>query len=44
MANRIDKASQEQQRMLGSSPRREELRRAFGSHGLELIGPPLSIE
>jgi hypothetical protein len=44
VANRIDKASQQRQRMLGSSPRREELRRAFSSHGLELIGPPLSIE
>ena len=29
---------------LGSSPRREDLRRAFGSHGLEFVGPPLSIE
>ena len=29
---------------LGSSPGREELRRAFGSHGLELAGPPLPIE
>jgi mannose-6-phosphate isomerase-like protein (cupin superfamily) len=29
---------------LGSSARREELRRAFSSHGLELTGPPLSIE
>jgi mannose-6-phosphate isomerase-like protein (cupin superfamily) len=29
---------------LGSSLRREELRRAFSSHGLELTGPPLSIE
>jgi mannose-6-phosphate isomerase-like protein (cupin superfamily) len=29
---------------LGSSPKREELRRAFSSHGLELTGPPLSIE
>jgi uncharacterized cupin superfamily protein len=29
---------------LGSNPRREELSRAFSSHGLELVGPPLSIE
>ncbi len=29
---------------LGSSPEREVLRRAFSSHGLELTGPPLSIE
>jgi mannose-6-phosphate isomerase-like protein (cupin superfamily) len=29
---------------LGSSPKREELQRAFSSYGLELIGPPLSIE
>lgn len=29
---------------LGSTPRHEELSRAFSSHGLELIGPPLSIE
>jgi mannose-6-phosphate isomerase-like protein (cupin superfamily) len=29
---------------LGSSPKREEFRRAFSSHGLELTGPPLSIE
>ena len=29
---------------LGSSPEREELSRAFSSHGLELVGPPLSIE
>jgi mannose-6-phosphate isomerase-like protein (cupin superfamily) len=28
---------------LGSSPEREVLRRAFSSHGLELIGPPLSM-
>ena len=28
---------------LGSSPEREVLRRAFSSHGLELIGPPLPI-
>ena len=28
---------------LGSSPEREVLRRVFSSHGLELIGPPLSI-
>ena len=28
---------------LGSSPEREELQRAFSSHGLELIGPPLPI-
>jgi hypothetical protein len=29
---------------LGSSPRREDLQRAFSSHGLEYVGPPLSIE
>jgi mannose-6-phosphate isomerase-like protein (cupin superfamily) len=29
---------------LGSSPRREDLQRAFRSHGLEYVGPPLSIE
>jgi hypothetical protein len=29
---------------LGSSPAREELGRAFSSHGMELMGPPLSIE
>ena len=29
---------------LGSSPQREELQRVFSSHGLELTGPPLSIE
>jgi hypothetical protein len=29
---------------LGSGPQREKLRRVFSSHGLELIGPPLSIE
>jgi mannose-6-phosphate isomerase-like protein (cupin superfamily) len=29
---------------LGSNPRREELRRVFSSHGVELAGPPLSIE
>ena len=29
---------------LGSSPAREELGRAFRSHGMELMGPPLSIE
>ena len=29
---------------LGSSPRHEELRKAFSSHGMELVGPPLSIE
>jgi uncharacterized cupin superfamily protein len=29
---------------LGGSPRREELRRVFSSHGLELTGPPLPIE
>ena len=29
---------------LGSSPQREELQRAFRSHGLEFVGPPLSIE
>jgi mannose-6-phosphate isomerase-like protein (cupin superfamily) len=29
---------------LGSSPQREDLQRAFSSHGVELVGPPLSIE
>jgi mannose-6-phosphate isomerase-like protein (cupin superfamily) len=29
---------------LGSSPQREKLRRVLSSHGLELTGPPLSIE
>jgi len=29
---------------LGSSPGREELQRAFSSHSMELVGPPLSIE
>ena len=29
---------------LGSTPKCEELRRAFSSHGMELIGAPLSIE
>ena len=29
---------------LGSTPKREELSRAFSSHGMELVGPPLSIE
>jgi uncharacterized cupin superfamily protein len=29
---------------LGSNPQREDLSRAFRSHGMELIGPPLSIE
>ena len=29
---------------LGSSPEREELSRAFSSHGMELVGPLLSIE
>jgi mannose-6-phosphate isomerase-like protein (cupin superfamily) len=29
---------------LGSNPRREELSRAYSSHGLKLVGPPLSIE
>ena len=29
---------------LGSSPEREVLQRVFSSHGVELIGPPLSIE
>ena len=29
---------------LGSAPEREELSRAFSSHGMELVGPPLSIE
>ena len=28
---------------MGSSPEREVLQRAFGSHGLELAGPPLPI-
>jgi uncharacterized cupin superfamily protein len=28
---------------LGSSPEREVLRRVFSLHGMELIGPPLSI-
>ncbi len=28
---------------LGSSPEREVLRRVFSSHGMELIGPPMSI-
>jgi mannose-6-phosphate isomerase-like protein (cupin superfamily) len=30
--------------MLGSAPEREALSRVFSSHGLELVGPPLSIE
>ena len=29
---------------LSSSPEREELQRVFSSHGMELAGPPLSIE
>jgi mannose-6-phosphate isomerase-like protein (cupin superfamily) len=29
---------------LGSTPERESLSRTFSSHGLELVGPPLSIE
>ena len=29
---------------LGGTPEREELRRVFSSHGLELVGAPLSIE
>ena len=29
---------------LGTSPEREELQRTFSSHGMELAGPPLSIE
>jgi mannose-6-phosphate isomerase-like protein (cupin superfamily) len=29
---------------LGSNPEREELSRAFSSHAMELVGPPLSIE
>ena len=29
---------------LGGTPEREELQRVFSSHGLELAGPPLSIE
>jgi len=29
---------------LGTSPKREELSRAFSSHGMELVGSPLSIE
>jgi quercetin dioxygenase-like cupin family protein len=29
---------------LGTSPEREELQRVFSSHGMELVGPPLSIE
>jgi mannose-6-phosphate isomerase-like protein (cupin superfamily) len=29
---------------LGSNPEREELSRAFSSHGMEMVGPPLSIE
>ena len=29
---------------LGSTPEREALSRTFSSHGLELVGPPLSIE
>ena len=29
---------------LGGTPEREELSRVFSSHGLELVGPPLSIE
>jgi hypothetical protein len=29
---------------LGSGPEREDLRGVFTSHGMELVGPPLSIE
>jgi len=29
---------------LSSTPEREELNRVFDSHGMELVGPPLSIE
>jgi quercetin dioxygenase-like cupin family protein len=29
---------------LGTSPEREELQRAFSSHSMELVGPPLSME
>ena len=29
---------------LGTSPERGELQRAFSSHSMELVGPPLSIE
>ena len=29
---------------LSTSPEREELQRTFSSHGMELAGPPLSIE
>ena len=29
---------------LGRSPPREDLQRAFGSHGVEFVGAPLSIE
>ena len=29
---------------LGRTPEREELSRVFSSHGMELVGPPLSIE
>jgi mannose-6-phosphate isomerase-like protein (cupin superfamily) len=29
---------------LSSTPEREELRRVFSSHGMELAGPPLTIE
>ena len=29
---------------LSSSPEREELQRVFSSHGMELVGAPLSIE
>jgi mannose-6-phosphate isomerase-like protein (cupin superfamily) len=29
---------------LGSSTPREDLQRVFGSHGVEFVGPPLSIE
>jgi mannose-6-phosphate isomerase-like protein (cupin superfamily) len=29
---------------LGSNPEREELGRAFSSHAMEMVGPPLSIE
>ena len=29
---------------LGKTPEREDLSRVFSSHGMELVGPPLSIE
>ena len=37
-------ASLEELAKLGSSPAPEELGRVFSSHGMELAGPPLSIE